>query len=431
MSRFLFTTFGSLGDLHPYVAISRALIERGHTAVIATSGDYRDQVQGAGVEFATAGPGLEELGDYRTQVTRIFDVRQGPEYLFRTMIMPYLRPTYHQLLEAADGADLLVSHPLAVTLPLVAQRRQVPWVSTVLAPMSFFSCYDPPLLAAAPFLPRLRRTFGLTPLRLFFTIVKRGARSWEEPLREFRAELGLPPTDQLAIFEGQFSPFRTLALFDSLLAQPQPDWPANTRICNTPVFDGVSEEQGMLKELEEFLAAGEPPVVFALGSSVVWIAEDFWEKAVEAVRLLGRRAVLLTGPTTLPSLPETVRAFPYVPYSAIFPRAAAIVHQAGIGTLAQALRAGRPQLLLPVAFDQPDNAHRAAGLGLGRVVPFCKITAGRLADELAKLLGNSGYADAARAVSRDLAGTDGAACAADELIACLHGGEDPRAGRVE
>jgi UDP:flavonoid glycosyltransferase YjiC (YdhE family) len=368
---------------------------------------------------------MEELGDYRTLVTRIFDVRQGPEYLFRTMIMPYLRPTYQQLEQAADGADLLVSHPLGVTLPLVAQRRKVPWVSTVLSPMSFFSCYDPPLLAAAPFLPRLRMIFGLTPLRLFFSIVKWGVRSWEEPLREFRAELGLPPTDKLAIFEGQFSPFRTLALFDPLLAQSQPDWPANTRICNTPVFDGVPEEHGIVKELEEFLAEGEPPIVFALGSSVVWIAEDFWEKAVEAVRLIGRRAVLLTGPVTPTSLPETVRAFPYVPYSVLFPRAAAIVHQAGIGTLAQALRAGHPQLLLPVAFDQPDNARRAAGLGLGRIVPFRKITAGRLAEELAKLLGNPGFADAACAVADDLVRTDGAACAADELIACLHEGEVP------
>jgi rhamnosyltransferase subunit B len=421
MSRFLFATFGSLGDLHPYVAISRALIERGHTAVIATSEDYRNQVRGAGVEFATAGPGLEELGDYRTLVTRMFDVRQGPEYLFRSMIMPYLRPTYHQLLQAADGADLLVSHPLAVTLQLVAQRSKVPWVSTVLAPMNFFSCYDPPLLAAAPFLPRLRTTFGLTPLRLFFTLVKLGVRRWEEPLREFRAELGLPPTERQVVFEGQFSPFRTLALFDSILAQPQPDWPANTRICNTPVFDGVPEENGMLTELAEFLAAGEPPVVFALGSSVVWIAEDFWDKAAEAVRLLGRRAILITGPAMPTSLPETVRAFPYVPYSVLFPAAAAIVHQAGAGTLAQALRAGRPQLFLPVAFDQPDNARRAAGLGLGRIVPFRKITPRRLAEELAKLLDNPGYADATRAVSRDLARTDGAARAADELIACLAG----------
>lgn len=421
MSRFLFATFGSLGDLHPYVAISRALIERGHRAVIATSEDYRDQVQGAGVEFAAAGPGLEELGDYRTLVMRMFDVWQGSEYLFRTMIMPYLRPTYHQLLQAADGADLLVSHPLAVTLPLVADRRKMPWVSTVLSPMSFFSIYDPPLLAAAPFLPRLRTVFGLTPLRLFFTLVKLGIRSWEKPLQEFRAELGLPPTDKLAVFEGQFSPFRTLALFDSLLAQPQPDWPADTRICNTPIFDGVPEEHAMLPELAEFLAAGEPPVVFALGSSVVWIAEDFWDKAVEAVRLLGRRAVLITGPAKPPALPETVRAFPYVHYSMLFPRAAAIVHQAGIGTLAQALRAGRPQLFLPVSFDQPDNARRAAGLGLGRMAPFRKITARRLAEELSQLLDNPGYADAARAVSHDLAGTDGAACAADELIDCLAG----------
>ena len=114
------------------------------------------------------------------------------------------------------------------------------------------------------------------------------------------------------------------------------------------------------------------------------------------------RAILLTGPSAPEDLPAGVRAFPYLPYSTVFPRAAAVVHQAGIGTLAQAMRAGRPQLILPVAFDQPDNARRAAALGLGRVLPFKKATAQRLASELAALLGRPSYACQARAVAEAL-----------------------------
>ena len=170
--------------------------------------------------------------------------------------------------------------------------------------------------------------------------------------------------------------------------------------------------------LERFLAEGEAPIVFALGSSAVWIAGDFWDKAAAAARELGRRAILVTGPVTPAGLPGGVRAFPYLPYSSAFPRAAAVVHQAGIGTLAQALRAGRPQLIVPVAFDQPDNAQRAAALGLARALPFRKVTAGRLASELAALLDRSSYASEARAVAAALTGVDGAGCAAEELIAC-------------
>jgi UDP:flavonoid glycosyltransferase YjiC (YdhE family) len=95
-----------------------------------------------------------------------------------------------------------------------------------------------------------------------------------------------------------------------------------------------------------------------------------------------------------------------------------VVHQAGIGTLAQALRAGRPQVILPVAFDQPDNARRAAALGVGRVLPFEKVTAQRLASELTAVLDQASYAQEARVVADALAQTDGAARAADELIAC-------------
>ena len=148
----------------------------------------------------------------------------------------------------------------------------------------------------------------------------------------------------------------------------------------------------MRHELEAFLAAGEAPVVFALGSSVVMIAGDFWDKAIAASAQLGRRAILLTGTPLAQTLPANVKAFDYLPYSEVFPRAAAIVHQGGIGTLAQALGAGRPQLIVPVAFDQPDNARRAVGLGVARSIPIRKLTARRLASEIAALLDEPAYA---------------------------------------
>jgi len=226
----------------------------------------------------------------------------------------------------------------------------------------------------------------------------------------------LQPAKHLALFEGQFSPLRNLALFDPQLATPQPDWPDNVRICGAPVYDGVAA--GAARDaLERFLADGERPIVFALGSSAVWIAGDFWQRAAAAARELGRRAILVTGPATPDNLPDGVLAFSYLPYSSVFPRAAAVVHQAGIGTLAQAMRAGRPQLILPVAFDQPDNARRAAALGVGRVLPFRKATARLLASELAKLLDGASCAREARALAEALKESDGARRAAEELIA--------------
>jgi rhamnosyltransferase subunit B len=422
MSRFLFTTFGSLGDLHPYIAVGRALLARGHQAMIAAAEEYRAAVEAAGLDFAPVPPCMAELDETEALVRKLFDERHGPEYLIRHLVMPHLRGAYDALMPAAAGADLLISHPLTYTLPLVAEQRGLPWVATVLAPMSFMSAYEPPLIASAPWLQRLR-LLGPGPYRLFFKLIKLGLRHWERPLRDLRAELGLPPSPHLAMFEGQFSPLANLALFDPHLAAPQPDWPTNTRVCGSPLYDGSAPDEETLRDMERFLAEGEAPLVFALGSSAIWFAGDFWAKAAHAARALGRRAILVTGHPVPQELPPGVRAFPYLPYSLVFPRAAAVIHQAGIGTLAQAMRAGRPQLIVPVSFDQPDNAARTAGLGVARVIPFRKVSAERLTSELDHLLNSPDYGTKARALAEELAKVDGAARTAEELIACL---EDTR-----
>ena len=415
MSRFVFTTFGSLGDLHPCIAIAQALTQNGHLAVVAASEDYRAFVESAGVLFAPVRPNMTEMGDYQSLVVKVFDLYRGPEFLIRRMVMPHLRASFDDLMQATEGADLLISHPLTVTLPLVAQRRGLPWVATVLSPLSFMSIYDPPLFAVMPWLHR----FGPGLHRFMFGLFRLIVRSWERPLHRLRKALGMSPSNQVAIMEGQFSPLRNLALFDPQLASPQPDWPAHVQVCGAPVYDGAAEDPDAVAELESFLAAGDAPIVFALGSSAIWMGEKFWPHAAEAAQRLGRRAILLSGPNLPDNLPEGVKAFAYLPYSKVFPHAAVIVHHAGIGTLAQAMRAGRPQLIVPVAFDQPDNAQRAAMLGIARSIPFRKVTADRLVEELEPLLTQKDYAEKASAIAGDLAAVNGAQRAADALIDCL------------
>jgi rhamnosyltransferase subunit B len=238
------------------------------------------------------------------------------------------------------------------------------------------------------------------------------------PLAALRAELGLPVPGPIAQMEGQYAPALNLALFSPVLAAPQADWPPNTVVCGFPRYDGTPPDAAMRAALDEFLAAGEPPVVFALGSSVVLVAEGFWREAIETARRLGRRAILLTGkpPEELGTLPPTIAAFPYLPYSLVFPRAAAIVHSSGIGTLAQALASGRPQLLVPVAFDQPDNARRTVRLGVARCVPFRTATASAMARELGALLEAPTYAGRASALGRAVRAEDGAAAACAALL---------------
>jgi UDP:flavonoid glycosyltransferase YjiC (YdhE family) len=264
------------------------------------------------------------------------------------------------------------------------------------------------------------RRLGVAPYRLLFQIPRAMVRRWERPLREFREALGLPATETIAQFEGQHSPLLNLALFSRTLAAPQPDWPAHTIVCGFPRYDGAPPDARTQAELEAFLASGQPPIVFGLGSSAVMVAGDFWRAAIEAAQRLGRRAVLLTGspPEDLGAVPPTVKAFDYVPYSAVFPHALAIVHSGGIGTLAQALAAGRPQLIVPVAFDQPDNARRTVKLGVARSIPFRKVSADALVRELRELLATPELGPRARAIGEEVTREDGASAACNALEPC-------------
>lgn len=414
--RIVLATFGSFGDLHPYIAIARELNRRGHRPLIGSFAEFREAVETAGVEFAPLRPDMARFGEQATIMRKLVDPWRGPELLVRGMFMPHLRETYEDLARACRGADLIVTHPLAFTGPLLARKEGMRWVSTSLSPMTLFSAIDPPLLPAAPWM-RWARRLGVAPYRLLFRIPRALVRRWEQPLREFRAELGLPATDAIAQFEGQYSPRLNLALFSGVLAAPQPDWPAHTVVCGFPRYDGAPPDDRVQAELEAFLASGDPPIVFGLGSSAVMVAGDFWRAAIEATQRLGQRALLLTGtpPDSLGAVPPAVKAFQYLPYSAVFPRARAIVHSGGIGTLAQALAAGRPQLIVPVAFDQPDNARRALKLGVARSIPFGRASADALTRELGALLAAPEFGPRARAVGEQVSREDGAIAASNAL----------------
>ncbi|MBI3995615.1 MAG: glycosyltransferase [Nitrospirae bacterium] len=302
----------------------------------------------------------------------------------------------------------------------MAEKRGLPWISTVLSPMSFFSAHDPSLIPAAPWMYPLCR-FSRALYRGVLGLAKAMTASWEGPLHDLRAEIGLPRAKHPAMFEGQFSPRMNLALFSSRLAEPQPDWPVNTEVCGFARYDGPPSSGAAAGELNAFLESGEPPIVFTLGSSVSMDPGDFFAKAFEAARRLNRRAILVTGGSVSDGFDgsERVKRFDYLPYSEVFPGASVIVHPGGVGTLSQALAAGRPMLVVPVAFDQPDNARRAVRLGVARAIPFSDVTAGKLTDHLSALLADPEIRDRAAGVSTQVRTENGAerACALIEKTA--------------
>jgi UDP:flavonoid glycosyltransferase YjiC (YdhE family) len=401
------------------MAIAMELQRRGHTPVIATMEIYREKIEGAGLEFAPVRPNIPQPKEQDEElIGKIMEPRTGPRFLMEGVVFPAVRDSYADLLKAVEGADLLLTHSAAPAGPLVGQKTGLPWISTVLAPFSFISAYDPPV---PPFWQWTRRLSVLGPEVMGFLLNLSKSMYKAKAVTDFRDELGLPNVGN-PMFEGQHSPTRVLALFSEVFAQRQRDWPQQAAITGFCFYDG-HHEAVVPTELIRFLDSGAPPIVFTLGSSAVWVARDFFHESIEAARSIGRRAVLLIGDErNLPrSLPQGVIAVDYVPYQSLLPRACAVVHHGGVGTTSQALLAGVPTLIVPFAFDQSDNAEHAFRIGTSRTLYRKNYQAAKIANELEELLRHPYYSQRALEVSQKLKRENGPARAADLIEQVLSG----------
>jgi rhamnosyltransferase subunit B len=423
----ILATVGSLGDLHPFIAVGLALQERGVDVVVACAGEYRAKVQSAGLAFRAIRPSFDDMqqasGMGRAQLTEALLARS--DFLFRKLIVPSVRASYADMLMVLEGADLLLTSSLGLGARLAAERLSIPWIAIVLQPMMFLSAYDPPVIPRAEWLTRVLRRAGPTVTGAVLGLVKRGFGRMLRPVDDLRAEIGLGPASQDALFDGQFSSYGAIGLYSTVLGGVQPDFPKATAIVGFASFDSEDGAAAVLDpRLNEFLDAGAAPLVFTLGSLIVNSPGRFYHESLAAARLLGLRAVLLVGEnadsSSLGAGAGDVHVCAYAPHSLLFPRSLAVVHQGGVGTLAQALRAGHPQLIVPFYADQADNAARAVRLGVARSLKPRRYEARATARELAVLLSVERYRLRAAEVRGVLAGEDGAALAATCVLDRLH-----------
>ncbi|HMD76533.1 MAG TPA: glycosyltransferase [Terracidiphilus sp.] len=416
--RIVLSNIGTLGDTNPLIAIALELKRRGHVPVMALPAVYESRVRPLGLEFHAVRPDIDP--NNTLMVEMIYDVKKGTERGLREFLFPVLRQTYDDLLDAAtkpERADLLLLGELNYAGPLVAEVTGIPWASYVLAPLSFFSAFDPPVL---PPYPRMARADRAVPG--FGRVIKRLARfvsrKWPEPIYALRRELGLPKGKN-PLFDAKHSPYLVLALFSQVLGREQKDWPENTKITGFCYYDADAGNAALPAELEKFLSAGPAPVVFTLGSAAVLAAGRFYEFSAKAAIRLGVRAVLLIG--TDPrnrlrqTLPETICVAEYAPFSKLFQRAELVVHQGGVGTTAQCLRASKPMLIMPYSHDQPDNGRRMRRLKVARVIQRGNYTPLRVARKLKSMLAEPKFARRAAQVAHRLELEDGVRSACDAL----------------
>ncbi len=379
----LLPTLGSSGDVNPFIGLGLALQARGHRVRVLTNGIFKSLVESHGLGFIPIG----SIGAAEAAINNpdVWHVRRGFRIIAQ-LLTPAIGEVFHLIERHADSETVVAFSTLAFGARLAQEKLGIPSASVHLQPSVIRTYGDQGMLgnvrlSAAP--PRFVKE---ALFRLVDWVIL--DRHLAGPLNALRAQLGLRPVSRV-MHRWMHSPELVLAFFPSWFAAPQPDWPPNTHTVGFPMWDGGSaavKTVGMA-EAQAFLAAGSAPLIFTAGSAAATM-QEFFSESVHAAALAGRRAMLLTNfPDQLPrDLPTGVRAFGYVPFSWLLPHAALLAYHGGIGTLAQVVRAGVPQLVVPHGFDQFDNGWRIERLGLGRVMPAKRYQARSVAAAISQLL---------------------------------------------
>lgn len=401
---YLITAIGSYGDVHPMVGLGEALLARGHRVSVFASPYFADVVLDAGLELVPIGTSEDYLE--MTKHPDLWHPRRSLPFVFRNGVIRFARESYQKMLDLHEpGNTVVIAHALDAAGRLLGETHGAPVSSVIYAPIGLWSNYHAPKAVGAMTGPHVPR--WLNRLQYWFADKLIFHPHLAKPINEMRRELHLPPISR--VFDRWwYETTQVLCLFPEWFAPRQPDWPAEAILSGFPLWDG-GKKRYLSSEVTEFVDAGEPPIVFTPGSANRDGAR-FLAAATQTCERIGRRGILLTKyAEQLPqTLPKSVRHFSFVPLSQLLPRAAAFVHHGGIGSCSQGLAAGIPQLVQPLAFDQPDNADRLVRLGVACVLAPRRFKAPAVAAAVEQLIGD----EVVTAKCRELASR----CRADRAI---------------
>lgn len=369
--RVVLATIGSRGDVQPMLALAQALRQRGHLPVVVAPPNFRTWTEGLGFEFAPLGQDMQVF------------MRDHPELMTGNPIRlarGFLKYFQEQLaLQAADlraagqGADAMVYAGLAFfSGASVAEALQLPALC-----LQFTNCLLPSRLHPPTMLPIHGLPQWLN--RLAWALERQmGDSAVRGTLNVMRASLGLPPVGN--IWRLLIDEARVVIAADAGLLPPDPGWQGRYAYANFVFFD---DPMPLDPELDDWLRDGEPPVFLGFGSMSGAATDRMEALMTRAIAATGKRCLVGAGWSGLGTggLPKGWRVVRDAPHALLFPRTAVVVHHGGSGTMAQALRAGVPQVVLPLLLDQFHHAHRLFVCGVApKPVPLEKVSAAQLAE---------------------------------------------------
>ena len=382
MKHVILCAVGSAGDVHPILGLGRMLKQRGCRITFLTAGYFKNAVEKAGFEFVDTLPNC----DFHSMLNdpMIWHALRGTRKVMELAVQPMLPTTYAAIEQHYDPRSTqVVASTLAFGARVAQEKLGIPLTTIHLSPALFRSQFEGPRLPKVwvhrgP--PWFKRFQWYIADRL---VIDPMITPW---LNKFRASLGLQPTHRI-LKNWWNSPQRVLAFFPKWFAEPQPDWPVQTKLMGFPLYS----EEGLTEPatgLGEFLQSGSKPIAFTPGSANLF-GHKFFRVAAEACRKLGKRGLLLTRfAEQIPrDLPPDVQHFDFAPFRWLLPQVEMLVHHGGVGSMSQAMAAGIPQIIMPMAFDQMDNAYRVERLRTGLSIPREQFETERLVNTITQLLG--------------------------------------------
>jgi UDP:flavonoid glycosyltransferase YjiC (YdhE family) len=411
MAGIIISSVGSVGDLHPYIALGTGLRRRGHRVVFVVESLFMDRLRAEGFETTSLASDLTALDP---SVARRLVTEDDALASLRVLAHDYLGPSLvaniARLRDACAGADLLIASAGQVAASAVAELTGVRWLTVALSP-----AIPSAAVAPAPELARLRGPLGRLANRAAWALGGLAlARISDGPLNAARAVYGLPPRRRL-LQDGNLSPLGTAVAFSPACFPRPDDWPASVAVTGFLYWDRPGDWQEPADLARVLDDGSDGPVVAVTSGSVGAAVGDafapFFATSVAAIHAAGARALVIGAGEAYraaPGDPRTYRA-EYVPFSRAYPRCAAVIHHGGAGTLGQSLRAGVPTLVAPWGADQFFHGALVERLGVGRVVARKRYTAARARAAVAELLTSASYRARARELAERIAGEDGVA----------------------
>lgn len=402
--QFLLVTTGSMGDTLPFIALGKELLRRGHRVTLVANEHFKKKIESYGFSFA-ASIGEERYSTFLKNQSQWSD-REGLRDMGLLMV-EMLDKVYRTIEDLyVPGETVVAAQGYALGARVAQDKLGVPTATVHLQAMWMRSIYDPPGLPNwfPRWFPR-----AIDNLIDFFVDRRLGT-----PTNALRAELGLPPVKKI-LKSWWNSPQLVIGFFPEWYNPRQPDWPANVILPGFPTLDEEFSNEEIARQVDEYLAEGEPPLL--VSQSSITFDKDYLALTAELVDRVGKRAIILTPyPEQIPpALASHVRCFSYVPLAKLMPRCAAHIHHGGIGTIAYTLAAGIPQLTIPMAYDQPDNAQRLLRLGVSDLIARKRFKPQKAAPRLEKLMTSPKVAERCRHFAAKSREGNAVAIAADAL----------------